>query len=212
MSGPHEIRYPGFSDRSQDPIAEIPTEPEAFLRWAANLDRHHPFKYELSEGEVSRMMINVSRAHWLVTANILGELLSKLDPAQFQAGPAEFGVRTGVGVRYPDVLVDRASSKLADLASEAPILIVEVLSPSTEGRDFTVKLREYAAIPSVQNYLICRQDEPRAWVWLRQGDGSWPKLPTELAGRDGVIAFGGLGVELSMAAVFRGIPDAPTVE
>jgi hypothetical protein len=33
-----------------------------------------------------------------------------------------------------------------------------------------------------------------------------------LVGRDGSIPPGGLGVELAMAAIFRGIPDAPTVE
>jgi Uma2 family endonuclease len=202
---------PGFSDRAQEPLGDIPTEPEAFLRWAAKLDRHQPYKYELSSGRVSRMMIQVSRAHWLVTANILGELLRDLDQTRFQAGPAEFGVRTGVGVRYPDIIVDRASSSLEALACEAPILIVEVLSPSTAGLDFTVKLQEYTAIASVQTYLICSQDEPRAWVWARQGDGSWPKLPTELAGREGAISLGGLDVELSMAAIFRGIPDAPTL-
>ena len=210
MSNAYEPATLGFSDLGQEPFGDIPTEPEAFLRWAANLDRHQPFKYELSEGKVSRMMIQVSRAHWLVTANILGELLQKVDRTRFQAGPAEFGVRTGVGVRYPDVLVDRASVGLEDLACEAPILIVEVLSPSTAGLDFTVKLEEYKAIPSVQSYLICSQDEPRAWVWSRQGEGSWPKLPTELAGRDGAIPLGGLGIELAMAAIFRGIPDAPT--
>ena len=63
----------------------------------------------------------------------------------------------------------------------------------------------------MQTYLICSQDEPRAWVWARQGDGSWPRLPTELAGREGAISLGGLDVELSMAAIFRGIPDAPTL-
>jgi Uma2 family endonuclease len=203
---------PGFPDRGQEPIADIPTEPEEFLRWAVSRDRHHPFKYELSRGKVSRMMINVSRAHWRVTANILGELLQKLDRTRFEPGPAEFGVRTGVGVRYPDVIVDRASDGLEDLACEAPIFIVEVLSPSTAGVDFTAKLQEYTAISSVQTYLICSQDEPRAWVWVRRGDGSWPNLPTELAGREGTISLGGLDAELSMAAIFRGIPDAPTVE
>jgi Uma2 family endonuclease len=202
---------PGFSDRAQEPLGDIPTEPEAFLRWAANLDRHQPFKYELSRGKVSRMMIHVSRAHWRVTANLLGELLQKLDRTRFEAGPAEFGVRTGIGIRYPDAVVDRASSRLEDLACEAPIFIAEVLSPSTAGLDFTTKLQEYTAIASVQTYLICSQDEPRAWVWTRQSDGSWPKLPTELAGREGVIAIGGLNVEVSMAAIFRGIPDAPTI-
>lgn len=203
---------PGFSDRAQEPFGDVPTEPEAFLRWAANLDRHQPYKYELSKGKVSRMMINVSRAHWLVTANILGELLPKLDRTRFQGGPAEFGVRTGVGVRYPDLVVDRVSSGLEDLACEAPIFIGEVLSPSTAGLDFTSKLQEYTAIASVQTYLICSQDEPRAWVWARQSDGSWPKLPTELAGREGAIFLGGLGVELDMAAIFRGIPDAPALD
>jgi Uma2 family endonuclease len=210
MSNPYEQTVAGFSDLSQEPFHDIPTEPEAFLRWAANLDRHQPFKYELSRGKVSRMMINVSRAHWLVTANILGELLQKLDRTRFQAGPAEFGVRTGVGVRYPDILVDRASVSLEDLACEAPIFIAEVLSPSTAGLDFTTKLKEYTAIASVQTYLICSQDEPRAWVWSRQGDGAWPKLPAELAGRKDTIGLGGLDIEISMAAIFRGIPDAPT--
>ncbi|HZT46999.1 MAG TPA: Uma2 family endonuclease [Hyphomicrobiaceae bacterium] len=202
----------GFSDRGQEPFDGIPTETEAFLRWGTRLDPHHPFKYELSEGKISRMMIQVSRAHWRVTANILGELLAKLDQTRFEAGPAEFGVRTGVGVRYPDAIVDRASTGLSDLACAAPILIVEVLSPSTAGLDFTVKLREYKAIASLQTYLICSQDEPRAWAWSRGPDGSWPELPVEHAGREGAIALAGLDAELAMSAVFRGIPDAPTLE
>ena len=97
----------------------------------------------------------------------------------------------------PTFVVDRVSSGLEDLACEAPIFIAEVLSPSTAGLDFTAKLQEYTAIASVQTYLICSQDEPRAWVWARQSDGSWPKLPTELAGREGAIPLGGLDVELS---------------
>jgi hypothetical protein len=35
-------------------------------------------------------------------------------------------------------------------------------------------------------------------------------LPAELVGRDGAIPLGGLDTELALAAVFRGIPDAPT--
>lgn len=199
----------GFGERGQAPFEDIPTDVEGFLEWGTKLDPDHPYKYELSNGKVSRMMIHVSRAHWRVTANILRELLQKLDRARFEAGPAEFGVRTGVGVRYPDVIVDRASSRLEDLACEAPIFIVEVLSPSTAGLDFTVKLREYTDIGSVQTYLICSQDEPRAWVWQRQPDGAWPELPVELAGREGKIALGALGIELAMADIFLDIPDPP---
>jgi Uma2 family endonuclease len=58
--------------------------------------------------------------------------------------------------------VDRVGSSLDSLACEAPILLVEVLSPATAGHDFSVKLLEYSAIRSVRTYLICSQYEPRA--------------------------------------------------
>jgi Uma2 family endonuclease len=201
----------GFGERAQESFENIPTDPDEFLRWGARLDRHHPFKYELSNGKVSRMMIHVSRAHARVTTNLLTEIAGKLDRAKFDTGAAEFGVKTADGIRYPDIFVDRASADLKGLACETQLFVAEVLSPSTAGRDFTEKLQEYAAIASVLTYLICSQDEPRAWVWSGGDDGSWPKLPTELVGREDTVRLGGLGIELSMAAIFRGIPDAPTV-
>ena len=141
-------------------------------------------------------------------------LLQMLDRTRFDSRPRRVSASgPGVGVRYPDVVVDRASPRLA--------------GPGLRGADFhrrgafavnrrdstsPTSSQEYTAIASVQTYLICSQDEPRAWVWARQGDGSWPKLPLELAGREGSIALGGLGIELAMAAIFRGIPDAPTLD
>jgi Uma2 family endonuclease len=211
MSGPNEPNGAGLSERGQEAYGDIPTDPDAFLAWGANLDRHHPYKYELSRGRVSRMMIHVSRAHWRISSSILGELLKKLDLTRFETGAAEFGVKTPVGVRFPDVVVDRVSERLKDYACEAPIFIAEVLSPSTAVLDVTTKLREYTAIPSLQTYLVCSQDEPRAWVWARKADGSFPLDAEELVGRDASIPLGDLGIELSMAAVFRGIPDAPTL-
>ena len=210
MSEPNGHKNSGFSDRSQESLGDIPTDPDAFLKWAASLDRHHPYKYELSEGEVSRMMINVSRAHWRITKNVLIELDRILDAARFEAGPSEFGVKTGIGVRYPDIVVDRRNDELKDLSCEAPILSVEVLSPSTAELDFTTKQREYTAIPSLEAYIVCSQDEPRVWVWARQPDGSWPVDSEMIAGREAEMPLGGLGIELSMAAIFRGIPDSPS--
>jgi len=210
MSEPNQPNGAGLSERGQEPYGDIPTEPDAFLEWAASLDRHHPYRYELSKGEVSRVMINVSRAHWRVSSNVLGELLRELDRTRFEAGPAEFGVKTSVGVRFPDVVVDRLSAGLKDLACEAPVLIVEVLSPSTAELDLTTKQREYTEIASLQTYLVCSQDEPRVWLWALRSDGSWPIDGEMIAGREASIPVGGLDIALSMAAIFRGIPDAPS--
>jgi hypothetical protein len=78
MSYPDHRTAPGFGERSQQPIEHIPTDTHAFLRRGTTLDPDHPFKYELSNGKVSRSMINVSKAHWRVTANVLRELLHKV--------------------------------------------------------------------------------------------------------------------------------------
>jgi Uma2 family endonuclease len=201
---------PGFSDRAQEPFGDIPTEPEAFLLWSSQRRREEG-KFELSRGRVRRTEPYATRAHARVCTNIFGELARSLDDELFDVGLSDFGVRTPVGIRTPDVLVDPVNVDLTQFATATPVFIAEVLLPSTTGTDFTEKLHEYTAIASLQTYLICSQDEPRAWVWARQSDGSWPKLPTELAGREGTIPLGGLDVELSMAAIFRGIPDAPTL-
>jgi len=195
----------------EDLIRTAPTEPEAFLQWGAQREREEG-KFELSRGRVTCDMIWTSRNHTRVCANIVGELVRLLDRERFEVGVADFAVQTPVGVRSPDVVVDQVNPRGGELSTSTPIFIAEVLSPSTAGKDFTEKLEEYTAIDTLQTYFICSQDEPRAWVWARQRDGSWPRRPVELVGREATIALGGLGVELSMAAVFRGIPDPPTLE
>jgi Uma2 family endonuclease len=197
--------------RREDLIRSAPTDPEAFLQWGTQREREEG-KFELSRGRVTCDVIWTSRNHTRVCASIIGELVRLLDRERFEVGVADFAVQTPVGVRSPDVVVDQVNARGRELSTAAPIFIAEVLSPSTAGKDFTEKLEEYTAIDTLQTYLICSQDEPRALVWVRRGDGSWPKLPTELAGRKDVIALGDLGVQLSMAAIFRGIPDAPAPE
>jgi Uma2 family endonuclease len=192
-------------------LGSAPTEPEAFLLWGAQR-RREDGKFELSRGQVTCDMIWTSRNHTRVCVNIVAELSRLLDRDTFDIGAADFAVQTPVGVRSPDVVVDRTNTRGRDLSTTTPILIAEVLSPSTAGKDFTEKLKEYTAIETLETYLICSQDEPRAWVWARLADQSWPRLPTELVGRDDSFTLGGLGIELTMAAIFRGIPDAPTVE
>jgi Uma2 family endonuclease len=203
-------RQPELTGREQL-IGNAPTESEAFLLWGAQRKREEG-KFELSRGRVTCDMIWTSRNHTRVCVNIVTELGRLLDRDAFDIGAADFAVQSPVGVRSPDVVVDRTNLRGRELSTTTPIFVAEVLSPSTAGKDFTEKLEEYTAIETLQTYLICSQDEPRAWVWSRQDDGSWPTLPIELVGRHDSIALGGLDIELPMAAIFRGIPDAPAVE
>lgn len=54
-----------------------------------------------------------------------------------------------------------------------PVLLVEVLSKSTEKRDRETKAPHYRQIPSLREYLLISQKEPRVEHHLRNGDGSW---------------------------------------
>ena len=196
----------GFAERAQEPYASIPTDPDAFLQWASRRPREEG-KYELSKGRVQHTMINVNRRHALIVTNITYEILRQIDRDRFFLAATDFAVRTSAGIRGPDVLVDDAKQDGSALSTDQPIFIAEVLSPSSVGRDFTEKLEEYTAIASLQTYLICSQDQARLWLWQRQADGAWPKFPLELSGRDEAVHLDSLGVALSLAAIFRGIPD-----
>jgi Uma2 family endonuclease len=196
-------------DKIDAVLASAPTDPDAFLLWSAQRRREEG-KFELTRGRVVCNMIFASRGHARVCANLLGELLRLVDRDRFDISAADFAVRTKVGVRSSDVVVDELVPDRRQLETSTPLFIAEVQSPSTAGTDFTEKVEEYTSLETLQTYLICSQDEPRAWVWSRQGDGSWPKLPTELVGREGAIPLGGLGIEITMAAILRGIPDAPS--
>jgi Uma2 family endonuclease len=203
-------RQPELTGR-ESLIRSAPIEPEAFLLWGAQRQREEG-KFELSRGRVTCDLIWTSRHRTRVCTNILAELRRLLDRDIFDIGSADFAVQTPVGVRSPDVVVDRANRRGRELSTSGPIFIAEVLSPSTAGNDFAAKLEEYTAIEALQTYLVCSQDEPRAWVWARQSDGSWPARPVELVEREGAIDLAGLDIKLALAAIFRGIPDAPTPE
>ena len=183
--------------------SRYPTTPDEFLRW--NEDREG--KREFVRGRVVELMINTTRNHVRLASRLIVSLSRSLDLAIYDVGSADFGVRTPDGVRYPDVFVDRRGpgSQGSDLAATAPVLLVEVLSPSSVGRDFVEKLADYSGLPTLIHYLILSQDEPRAWLWSRLENGAWPAKPHEIAGNEDTIALSGLGLSIPMAELYAGV-------
>jgi Uma2 family endonuclease len=68
---------------------------------------------------------------------------------------------------YPDVIVSCAADDRARYYREQPILLVEVLSPSTERIDRTEKLAAYRRIPSLMELVLAEQDIPKLEVFRR---------------------------------------------
>ena len=170
-----------------------------FLRWNEGREG----KREFVDGRIVEMMVGVSKAHWKLETRLSRLFGDHLDDLAYDFGTADFGVRTAEGVRYPDFLVARASGTGKDLAADAPILLAEILSPSSLALDFGEKAMEYTAIPSLRHYLVISQDEPRLWIWNRgpEGFGS----PEMIAGREAEVPLAAFGFTLALADLYRGI-------
>ena len=143
----------------------------------------------------------------LPVTNLVVALVSQLDPTGWSV-IAEFGIDAGPDVlRYPDVVVDRADGKASDSTAVDPVIIAEVLSPSTSTVDLGDKVAEYLELPSLLAYLVFSQDEPKAWMWVR-GEAGFSPTPIVLAGREATIEVPALGVSLPLSAIFAGIAES----
>ena len=80
---------------------------------------------------------------------------------------------------YPDTVVVCGEPQFADATLDTllnPTVIVEVLSPSTEGYDRGLKFEDYRTIPSLTDYVLVSQDKVLIEHYTRQPDDGWPSL------------------------------------
>lgn len=101
----------------------------------------------------------------------------------------------------PDVVV-RCGPLLPDGYSSDPILLAEVLSPSTMTIDRGRKIDFYRTVASLRTFLIVYQDEPRIEVFARRDAGEWDRA---VLGLEGVLDLPELGGAVAVRDVYTGI-------
>jgi len=174
-----------------------------FLAWVQEREG----RYELDDGHVV-MMTGGSRGHERVIRRLAAALERRLDANRWEVLTSNFAVELGPKtVRYPDVVVDSAQGSDKDLTATTPILIAEVISPSSVADDLGDKAAQYLRSADLLAYLVLAQDEPKAWVWVR-GNAGFPAGPEVIAGKDGVIRIPSLDIELQLAQIYAHISDA----
>lgn len=160
-----------------------------FLAW----ERTQPVRYEFDGTQpvaVTRGTIAADR----VARRLLRALDRRLKP------PCEaFGVTVKVltptgRVRYPDVKVAHGEFDPASDHVE-PVVVFEVLSPTTEMTDRRVKSAEYVSMPSVMAYLLLAQDRPAATVLRRSSD--W--RPDDIEGPNTMLDLPEIGIAFRLA-------------
>src|SRR4051794_7497053 len=99
---------------------------EAFFAWVEPREE----RYEYAKGRVV-MMVRVTWNHSVVTTNLVVALHTRIDAEKYGVVAESFAVDIGDSVRFPDVMVEPHQANGKSLEARAPVLIAEILSPST---------------------------------------------------------------------------------
>jgi Uma2 family endonuclease len=168
-----------------------------FLEW----EERQPLRYEF-DGVGPVAMTGGAAGHADIQANLAAALRTRLrgKPCRFYGSDLKFQVADGQ-VRYPDGMVVCSSIDRTATVVYDPVVVFEVLSPSTARDDRIVKAREYQATPSVQRYVMLEQDGVSATVYARSGE-TWTH---EILIADSVLALPEIGVELPLAELYEGV-------
>jgi Uma2 family endonuclease len=150
--------------------------------------------------------------HSRIGPNLSAELSYALKKSRCVVVSNDLRIRVSPGglYTYPDIAVVCGEPEFADDQNDTlvnPALIIEVLSPSTEAYDRGFKAVQYRKLPSLQEYALVSQAEPRIELFRRQTDGDW--LLSEYAGKDAICRFTSVNAEIALADVYDRIVFEP---
>ena len=135
----------------------VTLSPEEYLQGENSSD----VKHEYDNGYVFAMVV-ASRAHNLIALTVASEMKQHLKGKSCRSYMSDMKVRIQTKGNdlfyYPDVMVSCDDQPPSEYYEEKPVLIVEVLSPSTETRDKLEKLAAYSSISSLLEYFTIAQD------------------------------------------------------
>jgi Uma2 family endonuclease len=182
------------------------TRPPAFLTEAEylELERRAETKSEYYHGQMFAMS-GGSPTHGEIILNVGSEFRQQLRGKGCHVYSSDVRLRvTPAGLyTYPDVMVVCGDAQFVDDQRDTimnPVVLVEVLSPSTQVYDQTQKFQLYRSLPSLTDYLIIAQDRPYIEQHTRQPENRW--LLSEFKELDQSVPLASIGCTLKLAEVY----------
>ena len=167
------------------------------------LEEQGEIRHEFFEGEVFAMA-GESIAHNTIALNIAMACRQTLRGKRCQVvmETVQLAVEANRHYTYPDVVVScDAHDQHESRRLHHPVLIVEVLSPSTATYDRGLKFNQYKKLPSLRHYVLVSQ---KTWLveWYQLGEhGVWGH--TALAEAADVLIIPELGLTLPLAQIYE---------
>jgi Uma2 family endonuclease len=174
--------------------------PEEYLA----LERKSEIKHEYFAGEMFAM-VGASKRHNLIAANIIRILGNQLLERPCNVYPSDMRVKVSATGKYayPDIVVACEEEKFDDAQNDTllnPVIIIEVLSESTEAYDRGKKFEHYQYVESLTEYILVAQDPYRIEQYVRQGDKEWRYF--EYHNAEDVMKLEAIGCELTLKDVY----------
>jgi Uma2 family endonuclease len=188
-------------------------KPKYTIEQYIELEKSSEERYEYFAGEVFAMA-GGSLNHSLIGTNISRAIGNRLSGKPCIALNSDIRVKVPADppYRYPDATVVCGEPVTENYFGQVmlvnPILLVEVLSPSTKDYDKDEKFIGYQSIESFQEYLLVAQDHPHVTRYVRQADNQWVR--SDFIGLDNAVELKSLGVTLPLSEIYQGV-QFPTI-
>lgn len=177
-----------------------PMSVREFLDWEERQERRFEF-----DGFQPVAMTGGTSEHSLIQTNLITALGSRLRDGPCRVHGGHMKIATARGIRYPDAFVLCSPIPRGTTVIQEPLLVFEVLSPSTSGTDRIVKVREYGATPSIRRYVILEQTRQAATVFSWDS-GQWAGI---VIADDAELALPEIDLALPLADLYRNVDFPP---
>ena len=175
---------------------------EQFFDWASAQGGRYEF-----DGFEPVAMVGGTLNHNQIALNIHVALRQRLGGTGCRPYGMDAGVATvGDTVRYPDGVVTCSPMNGTSRLVPNPVIVFEVISPTSGHMDRIVKLREYAAVDSIRRYIIVESASAGVTVNLRQAAGQrWTATSATV---DETLLLPEIGIEIPVAELYEGVEFA----
>ena len=179
---------------------ERPMTLDEFLVWEHGQEMRWEF-----DGFAPVAMTGGTADHSAIQLNIYLSVGGRLRGKSCRLFTADMKVLVAGSIRYPDAFVACTPVPGGALVVTDPVVIFEVLSPSTASTDISAKNQEYRDTPSVQRYVMLVQDRQQAIVFARAGD-DWMG---HIVSADTILHMPEIGISVPLAELYEGVALQP---
>ena len=170
-----------------------------FFDWAEAQDTRYEF-----DGCQPEAMTRTTLNHNRIAFNLHRALHRRLagsscEPLGFDAGVATIGD----AVRYPDAVVTCSPVDGNARLVPNPVVVFEVISPTSGRIDRIVKVREYATVDTIRRYVIVESTFAGLTIHERGGAGqSWTSSPAAI---EDILPLPEIGITIPVAELYEGV-------